>query len=139
MARTDTFICSVITPERAVLECDARFVAFPAHDGEMGVLVNRAPLICRLGIGQLRVESATEQHRLYIDGGFAEVANNRLTILTQQAKAASEIDRSAAEQALAHARATKAHDERASIERARAIQRAKAQLKLSTAHSARVG
>ncbi|MHC4695392.1 MAG: ATP synthase F1 subunit epsilon [Planctomycetota bacterium] len=131
MAKTDTFKCSVITPEQAVLECDATFVAFPAHDGEMGVLLNRAPLVCKLGIGSLRVESSADQHTFFIDGGFAEVVDNRLTILTEQAKVPDQIDRSAAEQALADARAMKITDEASYTARANAFKRAKTQLKLA--------
>lgn len=85
MASGKTFNCSVVTPEQAVLECEATFVALPAHDGEIGILFNRAPLLCRLGSGQLRVESAEEKRVLYVAGGFAEMVANRLTILTEEA------------------------------------------------------
>ena len=81
MAKSDTFQCSVVTPERTMVECAATFVAFPAHDGEMGVLFNRSPLLCKLGVGRLRIEAPTENHTMYIDGGFAQVVDNRLTIL----------------------------------------------------------
>ncbi len=131
MAKDKIFHCSIVTPERAVLECDATFVAFPAHDGEMGILFNRAPLMCKLGIGRLRVESATEMHTMFIDGGFAEVLANRLTILTEQAKKPEDLDRAAAKQALVDARAMKITDEASGIARAKAIQRAQAQLKLA--------
>ena len=90
MASEKTFSCSVVTPERAVLECDATFVALPAHDGEIGILFNRAPLLCRLGDGRLRVESDTEKHVLHVAGGFAEMVANRLTILTEEATVADE-------------------------------------------------
>src|SRR3972149_6587008 len=86
MAKTATFHCSVITPERAVLECESRFVAFPAHDGEMGVLRDRAPLVCKLGSGALRVQTSDTAHVLFVEGGFAQVLNNRVTILTEQAR-----------------------------------------------------
>ncbi len=85
MVSGKTFNCSVVTPERAVLECEAIFAALPAHDGEIGILFNRAPLLCRLGDGQLRIESATEKHVLHVAGGFAEMVANRLTILTEEA------------------------------------------------------
>ncbi len=131
MAKTDTFKCCVITPQRAVLECDATFAAFTAHDGEIGILFNRAPLVCKLGIGSLRVESPTDKHTLFIDGGFAEMVDNRLTILSEQAQTPDQIDRSAAKQALADARAMKLIDEPSSVAREKAIQRAKVQLKLA--------
>lgn len=81
-----TFHCSVVTPERAVLETEASFVAFPAHDGEIGILQNRAPLLCQLGKGTLRVELGKESHRFQIEGGFAQMVDNKLTILTNDAK-----------------------------------------------------
>lgn len=81
-----TFHCSVVTPERAVLDTDATFVAFPAHDGEIGILYNRAPLLCQLGKGTLRVELGKESHRYTIEGGFAQMVDNKLTILTDNAK-----------------------------------------------------
>jgi F-type H+-transporting ATPase subunit epsilon len=131
MAKTDTFKCSVITPERAVLECDANFVAFPAHDGEMGVLFNRAPLVCKLGIGPLRVESTGAKHVLLIDGGFAEVVDNRVTILTEQAVKPDQIDRAAAQQSLDEAREMKITDDASYIARDNAFKRARAKLKLA--------
>jgi len=82
MAKNDTFHCSVITPERAVLETDATFVALPAHDGELGVLRNRAPMLYKLGTGELRVETPEGKHLLFVDGGFAQMVDNRLALLT---------------------------------------------------------
>src|SRR5687767_15477960 len=104
MAKNDTFHCSVITPERAVLETEATFVAFPAHDGEVGILPGRAPLLFKMGIGELRVESPGGNHRYFVDGGFAQMVENRLTLLTEIAKAVEELDRSEAQRALAAAR-----------------------------------
>ena len=125
------FQLSVVTPERSVLECEARSVVFPAHDGEMGILTDRAPLLCQLGIGPLRVETEGETHVFAIDGGFAQMVDNKLTILTEQARAASEVDREAARQALEAAMAREAHSEREYTDRAKDIQRARVQLKLT--------
>lgn len=104
MARNDTFHCSVITPERAVLEADATFVAFPAHDGEVGILKDRAPLLFKMGAGLLRVETPEGNHAFFVDGGFAQMVDNRLTLLTEQARLASEIDRAAVDRAREEAR-----------------------------------
>ena len=87
MARTDTFHCSVITPERAMLEAEATFVAFPAHDGEVGILPDRAPLLFKMGAGELRVESPQGNQVLFVDGGFAQMVENRLTLLTEAGQA----------------------------------------------------
>ena len=131
MAQSDTFTCSVITPERQVLECNTRFVAFPAHDGEMGILRNRAPLLCRLGIGLMRIEGEEGSHVLFIDGGFAQMVKYRLTILTEQAATAAEIDAEATRKDLEAARQSKPKDEAGLNTRAKGLARALARLRLS--------
>jgi len=130
MAKTNTFQCSVITPERPVLECEASFVAFPAHDGEVGALVNRGPLVCKLGIGALRVETPDQKHMLFIDGGFAQVADNHLTILTEQAKKKDEIDLDTVNKAMADARSMITATVEAVDAKSDAIKRAQIQLKI---------
>lgn len=131
MARNDTFHCSVITPERAVLEADATFVAFPAHDGEIGILRDRAPLLAKMGIGVLRVETPEGNHTFFVDGGFAQMVENRLTLLTEQAKRVDEIDRAAADRALEDALGLPASGETEIAARQRAIQRARVQTRLA--------
>ena len=131
MARNDTFHCSVITPERAVLEADATFVAFPAWDGEVGILKHRAPLLYKLGAGELRVESPDGNERLFVAGGFAQMVEDRLTILTEQAKRPEEIDRAAAQRALAEARAMPMVTDAEYETRQRAVRSAEMQLKLA--------
>ena len=131
MAKNNTFHCSVITPEKAVLECDANFVAFPAHDGEIGILPKRAPLVCKLGIGTMRIESDDKKHVMIIDGGFAQVVNNKLSILTEHVYNIDELNTSEAQKALEQARELKITDEQSYNQRTNAIQRAKSQLKLA--------
>ena len=127
----DTFHCSVITPERAVLETEATFVAFPAHDGEVGILPGRAPLLFKMGIGELRVESPEGNHNFFVDGGFAQMVEYRLTLLTEQAKTVEEIDRAAAERALAEAREMPMVSDPEFAARQRAVRRAETQIHLA--------
>lgn len=131
MAKTDTFQCIVITPEEAVLECEAKFVAFPAHDGEIGILPQRAPLVCKLGIGMMRVDTGKEKHVMLIDGGFAQVVNNKLSIITEQVYKPDTINADEARKSLDTAREMKITDEASYINRTKAVQRAQAQLKLA--------
>ena len=56
--------CVVVTPERALLDEPADFVALPMYDGELGVLPGRAPLIGRLGYGELRIRRGQETQPL---------------------------------------------------------------------------
>jgi F-type H+-transporting ATPase subunit epsilon len=130
----DTFHVSVITPERAVLETEATFAAVPAHDGELGILRNRAPLLYRLGAGLLRVESPEGKHALFVAGGFAQMVGNRLTILTEVAKEPDKIERAAAERALAEAEAMKGKTDAEYRSRQRALAAARAELRLAARH-----
>jgi F-type H+-transporting ATPase subunit epsilon len=85
MAKKPRIRLIVITPEHQVLAEQTTSVVFAAHDGELGVLHNRSPLMCELGIGQLRYELEGQGRRLFIDGGFAQVLEDTVTILAQQA------------------------------------------------------
>ncbi|MFO0838671.1 MAG: ATP synthase F1 subunit epsilon [Phycisphaerae bacterium] len=83
---------SVITPERQVVSEPVHEVVIPAHDGELGVLVDRAPLMCELGVGQVRyrdIENHTQ--RVYVEDGFAQVHDNQVIVLTSDAVRAQEV------------------------------------------------
>ncbi len=86
----------VVTPEKAVLDALVDFVAVPLFDGEAGFLPGRSPLIGRLGYGELRTRSADQLERYFVDGGFVQVRDNAVTILTPRAIPAREIDVNAA-------------------------------------------
>ncbi len=91
MATRTTIDFVVVTPERQVLEETAEALVIPAHDGELGVLPQRAPLMCELGVGQMRYQKGGRTHRLFIDGGFAQVHDNRVIVLTAAAARPEEI------------------------------------------------
>jgi F-type H+-transporting ATPase subunit epsilon len=129
-----TFELSVVTPEREVLACAARFVALPAYDGEIGILPRRAALLTQLGSGTLRVEEASGARRsLFVSGGFAQMAEGKLTLLTEEARAPEavtpELARAASAAAAALPRATDAEAEK----RWRAAARARALARLARA------
>jgi F-type H+-transporting ATPase subunit epsilon len=118
--------CVVVTPERAVLDTTADFVALPMYDGELGVLPGRAPLIGRLGYGELRTRSGTQTHRFFVDGGFAQVRANVVTVLTPRAFKAEEINVAAAQQALESPPANETAEARYKLQ-----ERARAQLRIA--------
>jgi F-type H+-transporting ATPase subunit epsilon len=116
-----TLHCVVVTPERALLDEPADFVALPLYDGELGVLPGRAALIGRLGYGELRIKRGGETRRFFVDGGFAQVRANTVTVLTGRALKATEIDERAAEEAVHGAHpGTTAEEKRMRQERGRA-------------------
>jgi F-type H+-transporting ATPase subunit epsilon len=120
----------VVTPERAVLDQPADFVALPMYDGELGILPGRAPLIGRLGIGEMRVKRGDHVTRLFVDGGFAQIRGDIVSVLTPHAQTAEEIKPDAVREALQTATAVKATTPEQLAEREKAQQRARAKLRL---------
>ena len=82
-----TITCSLITPEQEVFEKEASYVDLPAHDGQMGFMAHRAPLLVKLGEGVLTVTGTGEETKVQISGGFAQMKGNTLAILTDKAEA----------------------------------------------------
>ncbi|NJD10847.1 MAG: F0F1 ATP synthase subunit epsilon [Gemmatimonadetes bacterium] len=78
---------SVVSPESTLYEGEADMVVAPAWDGEVGVLRGHAPLLALLGEGSLRVRAADGEHRFRIAGGFLQVANDVVTVLSEHATA----------------------------------------------------
>jgi F-type H+-transporting ATPase subunit epsilon len=122
--------CVVVTPERAVLDEEVDAVILPMYDGELGVLPGRAPLIGRLGYGELRITLDGATRRYFIDGGFAQVRGGVVTVLTPHAAKAEEIDTAAAAQALEAAKGPAGGPE-AQKKQLQAQERARAQLRVA--------
>src|SRR5215471_18977929 len=77
--------CVVVTPEKAVLDKTVEMVILPMFDGELGVLHGRAPLIGRLGAGELRLKTGAAVERWFVEAGFVQVRSNVVTVLTSKA------------------------------------------------------
>jgi F-type H+-transporting ATPase subunit epsilon len=129
-ASPKTLQCVVVTPERAVLDKRVDFVALPMYDGELGVLPGRAPLIGRLGCGELRLRKGGVVHRYYVDGGFVQVRADVVTVLTARAIPAAAIRVEAALEALEAARVPAATPE-AQAARLKDQDRARAQIRIA--------
>jgi F-type H+-transporting ATPase subunit epsilon len=121
----------VVTPESTVLETPAEFVALPLFDGEIGILPGRAPLIGRLGYGELRVVSGGHTTRFYVDGGFVQVADNVVSVLTNRAVPQASLDAKVAKELLATAMTRKTDTDEALALRERLERQARAQLHLA--------
>ena len=83
-----TLAVSVISPERILFEGTARGVTAPAFDGEMGILPLHAPLMTLLGRGTLRVDTAEGEKRFSVEGGFLQVVDDTVRVVTEQATVA---------------------------------------------------
>ena len=85
--------CIVVTPERTILDQPADFVALPLFDGEIGLAPGRSPMIGRLGSGEMRLvrNDQGQTLRYYIEGGFVEVVENVVSVLTNRAVRAEDL------------------------------------------------
>jgi F-type H+-transporting ATPase subunit epsilon len=122
--------CVVVTPERTLFDELVDFVALPLYDGELGILPGRTPLIGRLGYGELRIRDAGSTRRYFVDGGFAEVRDDIVTVLTNRAIPAPQVDTAAAARELEQAQARRSTNDFEQVEKAKAIARARAQLRV---------
>ena len=69
-----------------MFEGKVTYANLPAHDGQLGVMSNRAPLLTKLGIGSLRLTGEDGTARVFVlKSGFAQMLNNRLILLCEQA------------------------------------------------------
>ena len=101
-----TFPCSIVTPTRTVFDDEVDYVSFPAWDGQYGVMAGQSPLLSELAIGAVRVDVPGDESRWYLlEGGFAQVHDGALTLLTAAATPAAELSVAEAEAALAEAAA----------------------------------
>jgi F-type H+-transporting ATPase subunit epsilon len=129
-----TFRCSIVTPVSSVFEGDLIYASVPAWDGKIGVMPGESPLLTKLGVGALRVDFPPPDggsRWFLIDGGFAQIQNNSLTLLTEGASPAEtlSLQEAEAELAEANARVTRTGEDRAKVERDQ--QRAMAKLTLA--------
>lgn len=122
--------CVVVTPERTLFDDLVDFVALPLFDGELGVLPGRSPLIGRLGFGELRTRSGGTTRSYFVDGGFVQVRDDVVTVLTNRAVPAADVDPSAAAVELEQAQARRATTEYEQDEKTRAVARARARLRV---------
>ena len=120
--------CIVVTPERTLYDQPAEFVALTLYDGEIGIAPRHTPLIGRLGFGEMRIRQGEHLDRYYVEGGFVEVLDDVVSVLTQRAIPAAEIDQAVAREQLASAQARPATTPEAREIRDRVIQQSRAQL-----------
>ena len=79
---------TVISPEAVLFEGETDSVVAPAYDGEVGILTGHAPMMTLLGKGTLRLGAGGEGRRFAIEGGFLQVVDNQVRVVTDRAAVA---------------------------------------------------
>ena len=95
---------TLVTPEKEIVaDPEVDQVNIPGIDGDMGILPNHAPLLTTMRPGRFSYQKGEETVELVISHGYAEVTNNRVTVLAESAEFLHEIDHERAEAARADA------------------------------------
>jgi F-type H+-transporting ATPase subunit epsilon len=95
----------ITTPEEKSYSEDVDFVVLPGSEGELGVYPNHVPLLTALKPGELRVLKGGKETVMAVGEGFVEITGSAVSVLTDMAMQAAQIDESAAEKAVERARA----------------------------------
>jgi len=134
----DTFRCTLVTPEEQVLDEQVTYVTFPAWDGQVGIAPGRSPLLARVGIGSMRLDFVGGASRWYLlEGGFAQMLGDQLTILSDKSTAAERLIASDAAKELEEALAMSAGDEASLKARSAALQAAREKQRMAKVASGR--
>jgi F-type H+-transporting ATPase subunit epsilon len=88
--------CRIITPEKMVYDGEANLVVARIADGDIGVMVDHAPLVSTTEVGDVRIREGDELLVFATSDGFFKVSENLVQILVEQALRAGEIDTDAA-------------------------------------------
>nr|YP_009293625.1 ATP synthase CF1 epsilon subunit [Rhodymenia pseudopalmata]AOM64307.1 ATP synthase CF1 epsilon subunit [Rhodymenia pseudopalmata] len=120
----------VIAPDRTVWDANAEEVILPSSTGQLGILKGHIPLLTALDIGVMRVRINKEWKPIILLGGFAEIKNDKITILVNGAEAISEIDLSTAQNNLDKAiqLLTEAESSKDKIEATQSVRKARAKV-----------
>jgi F-type H+-transporting ATPase subunit epsilon len=89
--------CRVITPEEVIYDGEADLVIVRIADGDLGVLVDHAPLVSTVEAGEVRIKEGDEQQVYATSDGFFKVSENLVQVLVEEAVSPEEIDVDAAE------------------------------------------
>jgi len=121
--------CVIVTPEQTVLDTSAEFIALPLFDGEIGIGRGHSPMIGRLGYGELRIRTSGDTKHYYVDGGFVQVADNLVSVLTNSAKPAADVNADLAQEQITEALGRKTTGDDQLVLRDRTLAQNRAQLR----------
>lgn len=83
---------ALVSPEREVFHGEVDHVVAPGAEGEFGVLPGHAPFMSTLKAGALKVIDGGEVRRIFVNGGFADVTPEGLTVLAEEAIDLASVD-----------------------------------------------
>ena len=101
-----TIRVDIVSAEKEVFSGEAAAVYAPAETGDVGILPRHAEMLCKLRPGPVRIQTAEgEEQVVYVSGGLLEVQPSIVTILSDTAERAGDLDEAAAQEAKRRAEA----------------------------------
>ena len=100
--------CTVITPEKTFYEGEIDISVIHTHDGERAFLHNHTSFVAKLGTGEIRLKGSGSTDFLFVEGGVAEVKDNKVVILAERAFAIHDLDKAQIENRLKELESKKA-------------------------------
>ena len=91
----DKFHFNLVSPEKELMSADVDQVDIPGAEGWIGVLPNHSPLMTTLAPGMVRIKTGSDEQRIFVRGGFAEISPAGLTVLAEEAMKPEDIDAAA--------------------------------------------
>lgn len=123
---------TLVTPEKTLFDKPATSIRVPLFDGSAGIYPGRAPMVGRLGVGVLKLNSDEGSDSYFIEGGFIQIKGGQVSVLTNAAEPVSGISRSNAQSELESATALKAVTDDQQAEREAKVDRARKLLSAAT-------
>lgn len=123
----------LVTPEKTLFDRPVASIRVPMFDGSAGIYPGRAPLVGRLGIGELRLlgnDGVSESY--FVEGGFIQIKGEQVSVLTGAAIPVSKISRKSAAEELSRVQAEKANTDEAMATLARKLERARKLVSMAT-------
>ncbi len=92
MAQDSQLTVKLVSPEGLLWEGGSTFCVLPALDGELGIYPRHAPLLARLGMGEMRIHSGEGIRYFALFGGFLQVVDDEIQVIVDRAETPESID-----------------------------------------------
>ncbi|USG61686.1 F0F1 ATP synthase subunit epsilon [Sneathiella marina] len=100
----DMITMDLVSPEKLLLSADFEMVVVPGAEGDFAVLAGHSPVTSSLRPGVISIyENDVEKDRIFVNGGFVEVSNDKLTVLAEEAIYIADLNRADLEQRIQNA------------------------------------
>lgn len=127
----------IVTPEKVLYDSMVEGVSFPTVEGEITVLPHHIPLISAIKPGELKIKKEGKEEFFHVTSGILEVDDKAVTLLTDAAERAADVDEKRAEEAVKKAQAIMSearHDDEGYAEAVAQMERAMSRMKIAKKH-----